>query len=407
MLGMLINTRDFMVKAPEKKIDAAAQAIRAILGPSGQGSKFPTSLRALQRVTGLLMSMVLALPAVRVFTREIYRCIALAEEQREMDRARGMGVQARDWVHLAPGALEELAFWLPRLQSHNGLPIDSRETQVEVLLWSDASDVGWGGEAVGVTVEQSGGQPAQLPEPSYPVEHMVYGELPKAEIANSSTRRELVGLLHLATTPKVLAQIRGRRIKVLMDSVPALRNLINGGGPVPNLTEAVKEWTRFCEREGIQPVYDWVPRAANWRADKASKLFHAQHTFRSEAVEKRVRDELQALVGDAWRGRHNHWLGRVPLFTPMFHQVDARVEMIRATLEEAIIVVPQWPAGGATDWFRRIKEHSLAQVCVGYAREVYAEATASGHDEKLLAFWMLGRRGERRREQKPSASVQH
>src|SRR6185312_6982171 len=97
-------------------------------------------------------------------------------------------------------------------------------------------------------------------------------------------------------------------------------------------------WTRFCEQYGIRAVYDWIPRAANWRADKASKLYHQQHTFRSSAIEERVRSELGELVADAWRQRHNHWLGRVALFTPMFHQVDARVEMIRSTLEEAILV---------------------------------------------------------------------
>ena len=48
--------------------------------------------------------------------------------------------------------MDELQFWLQRLLTHNGLAISSRETQVDVLLWSDASDVGWGGEVAGVAV---------------------------------------------------------------------------------------------------------------------------------------------------------------------------------------------------------------------------------------------------------------
>jgi hypothetical protein len=396
MLGMLINTKEFCVRAPAKKIDTAIQAIDTVLTPLKNGSRFPTPLHFLQRITGLLMSMVLALPAVRVYTRDLYRCIAIAEELRELDRAQGRGRMARAHVHLSEAAREELEFWRVRLLTHNGLPIDSRETQVEVLLWSDASDVGWGGEAARIVVQKKEESQPGI-EPSYPVENMVYGELPTAEIANSSTRRELIGLLQLARTPKILNQIQGRRIKVLMDSVPALRNLINGGGPKENLTAAVKEWARFCEQYNIHAVYDWIPRAANWRADKASKLYHQQHSFKSNAIEERVRAELGELVGDAWRQRRNHWLGRVALFTPMFHQVDARVEMIRSTLEEAIIVVPEWPAGGATDWHRRVREHSLARIEVGMSGEVYKEATVTSHNERLAAYWLLGRRGEKRR----------
>src|SRR5690606_1116916 len=208
MLGMLINTKEFQVRAPEKKIETALQAISAVLTPLKNGSRFPTPLHALQRVTGLLMSMVLALPAVRVYTRDLYRCIAIAEEQREMDRMAGRGRSARACVHLSEGAKEELEFWQTRLRTHNGLPIDSRETAVEVLLWSDRKSVGWGGEAAGVQVKLAS------EEPTGPVEEMVYGSLPQSEIGNSSTRRELVGLLSLARTPKILEQIRGRSIKV-------------------------------------------------------------------------------------------------------------------------------------------------------------------------------------------------
>src|SRR5690606_2113301 len=120
------------------------------------------------------------------------------------------------------------------LLTHNGLAISSREAQVEVLLWSDASDGGWGGEAVGVQVGSeaaSASTATQLGyQPTGEVSTMLYGSLPRGEIASSSTRRELVGLLELVRTPAILSQVRGKRVKVFMDSIPALRNLINGGG---------------------------------------------------------------------------------------------------------------------------------------------------------------------------------
>jgi hypothetical protein len=402
MLGMLINTKEFIVKAPAKKVEAAAQAIRKVLdlrhGP------FPPSLKHMQRIAGLLMSMMLALPAVRVFTRALYRAIAVTQERMELERVL-LGVRSPvGVVRLSPEVIEELELWLQRLYTHNGLAIRSRENEVEVLLWSDASDVGWGGEAAGVVRDHSGSHHATASAAE--AEALTCGALPLHEIGHSSTRRELVGLLQLVQTPAILRAIQGRHIRVLMDSLPALRNLINGGGPKENLTAAVKDWTRFCESHHIQPVYDWIPRAANWRADKASKMFHQQHTFRSADIEERVRSQLAAVVGDrAVRSLRNHWLGRVPMFLPMFHQVDARVEMVRCQLDEAIVVVPDWPAGAANDWYRRVVAHSIGQVSVGRSHEVFTLLTGTGHSEPLSAYWLMGRRGEKRQREEAEAAA--
>ena len=400
MLGMLINTKEFVVRAPAKKVEAAVAAIKAVLEPHKRGSSFPPQLRSLERITGLLMSMMLALPAVRVFTRALYRCIAVTQEGMELERVVSGSRYPRGVVRLTQEAVEEMEFWLIRLYTHNSLPINSRETQVEVLLWSDASDVGWGGEAVGVAGGSAGKKAEETQGTEEGLESMTFGSLPRQEIGRSSTRRELVGLLQLVSTETILSQIRGKRIRVLMDSLPALRNLINGGGPKEELTAAVKEWTRFCEQHNVKPVYEWLPRAANWRADKASKLYHQQHVFSKAGTEERIREALTPLALAAGSTRaaqpHNHWLGKVPMFLPMFHQVDERVEMIRATLEEAIIVVPQWPAGGTHDWYRRLEHHSLARMDVGRSLELYAGSSVTGHNEKLIAFWLRGRRQEAR-----------
>ena len=137
----------------------------------------------------------------------------------------------------------------------------------------------------------------------------------------------------------------------------------------------------------------------NWRADEASKLEIQQHTLRSAKLETQLRAVLNAVPATQWRPRQNHYVyGKVPLFLPMCHQVDARVEMIRAQLEEAIIVVPRWPAGGTHDWWRRINDHSIARVSLGTVSEFYAEKPRTGHDDELEAFWLMGRRGDKNRE---------
>lgn len=393
MLGMLINTKEFVVKAPAKKVNASVSGINEMLRKHASGQRIV--IQDVQKVTGRLMSMMLAFAGVRVFTRDLYRIIAVATEANEVNRQWNRACNYA--VQLSQGALKELEFWSERLATHNGLEINCRETQVQVLLWSDASDVGFGGKVAEV-LKCVSMQEVAAALPKLEAAEAAYGSLPRGEIARSSTRRELVGLLLVAQSPRILPKIRGKRIRMIMDSVPALRNLIKGGGPVENLCESVKAWTRFCEKEGIKAVYEWVPRAENWRADELSKLEVQQHKFRKEGMEEEVRQRLNAVSATQWRKRNNHFVfGKVAVFAPMFHQVDARVEMIRSQLEEAIVIVPRWPAGGTRDWYRRIKEHSIAQIALGRVSEWYKERPQTGHDDQLEAFWLMGRRGEVKR----------
>jgi hypothetical protein len=78
----------------------------------------------------------------------------------------------------------------------------------------------------------------------------------------------------------------------------------------------------------------------------------------------------------------------------MFHQVDARLEMIRTQLDEAILILPRWAAGGMYDWFRRAKMHSIADITLGKMSEWYKEKPMAGHDDELEAMWVMGKRGE-------------
>ena len=386
MLGMLVNAEKSQVRAPKKKVDATQRDIAAMLSKQAGGQR--VTIQDVQRVTGRLLSMMLAYEGVRVFTRGLYQGIAVALEGNEIRRREGARLVYD--VQLTQLALNELAFWQERLISHNGHEIDCRETQVEMVLWSDASDVGYGGEAAGVQAHVT---TEELP--TGPVQEMAFGDLPREEIKRSSTRRELVGLLKVASTTSILPKIAGKRVKVVMDSIPALRNLIKGGGPVPELCAAVREWVLFCEKHAIRPVYEWVAREGNWRADEASKLSATQHTFKHAKLEGELRQRMNAISATQWQPRTEYrWMGKVAVYLPMFHQVDARVEMIRSQLLEAIIVVPRWPAGGSHDWYRRVVENSIAKVPLGRASEWYKERPQTGHDDHLEAFWLMGRRGE-------------
>jgi hypothetical protein len=106
----------------------------------GEGRKI--TILDVQRVTGRLMhmSVMLAYGGVRMFTRE--QVIAVVLEGNEIRRMRGERPLYQ--AQLTVGAISELDFWTERLlNGHNGLEINCRATQVQMLLWSDAGDVGY------------------------------------------------------------------------------------------------------------------------------------------------------------------------------------------------------------------------------------------------------------------------
>jgi hypothetical protein len=121
------------------------------------------TIQDVQRVTGRLMSMMLTYAGMRVFTRSLYRIIAVAVEGN--DRRSSEGRPRCYSVQLTVDAIEECRFWLERLRSHNGLAINAKESQVQMTLWTDASDVGWGGEVAGV----------EAGPPSTDVQQMAHG----------------------------------------------------------------------------------------------------------------------------------------------------------------------------------------------------------------------------------------
>jgi len=113
---------------------------------------------------------------------------------------------------------------------------------------ADAGEMGYGGVMDGKTVS---------------------GDLPVDIIGCSSTRRELVAL-RLAAADMV-ERLKGRQVTIKMDSIPAVRNLIKGGGNKPDLSWEVKQWYLFCEEHKMECEYEWVPREQNEAADTASK----------------------------------------------------------------------------------------------------------------------------------------
>lgn len=338
--GMWLDSARFEIRATEEKIEAARKLAWLLWFAARDGNM--VRVKDLQRLTGRLQSMKLALEGVAVWTRGLYADIA-----RALGSIPEGDFPPQDFAtHLREKALEDLNFWAYRLGKQNGLPIRDPTQEAHVTIYCDASDVGWGAHA------EHGGQRVGEGE----------GRLPREVLGESSTARELRGLL-LATS-EMADTLRGRNVRVRMDSLPAIRNLINGGGPVEQLSDMVREWWIWCKAHKVTPLYEWIPREQNTGADELSKR-QAEGFDMQPGVERTVREWLVSLGEPGITS--NHWL-QTAVQTPKLDHVQVRIEeMIRAR-RPACILVPAWR--GAT-WWPMLKQFSAEVRPMGPAKDVY------------------------------------
>ena len=328
--GMWVDSRRFEIRATDEKIEAARKLAWTLWYPARDGEQ--VRVKDLQRLTGRLQSMRLALEGVAVWTRGLYADIARA-------------LDGRAWTtHLRPEALADLAFWAHRLGKQNGLPIPDRgsEVHVDIVISSDASDIGYGAHADGSGTRVSGLLPVEM-------------------LGASSTAREIKGVLLAAEQMK--GELRGRRVRIRMDSHPAICNFIGGGGPVPELNALVREWWVWCKKSRVTPLYEWVPREQNQLADDLSKTHAGEHIL-TEGAERKVREwlEEQGLPGV----KASYW-NRTTIRVPRLDGVAIRLEEMRRGRKPGCIVVPKWPAA---PWGAQLRKNSAGVLRMGRIGEV-------------------------------------
>jgi hypothetical protein len=134
--GMWIDSKKFEIRAADEKIEAARRMAWTIWFTARDGGQ--VKIVDLQRLTGRLQSLKLALEGVAVWTRGIYADIALAHE------AYGPFIPAAAVMYLREPALRDINFWSLRLGKQNGLPINDIGSEVHLTIHSDAGDLGYG-----------------------------------------------------------------------------------------------------------------------------------------------------------------------------------------------------------------------------------------------------------------------
>ena len=190
-LGLLVDATMHEFRAPRDKIERARVTIEMVM--SKALGREPVQVQDLRRLTGQVISMTLAMPLVRCWTRSLYKEIAKA-----------------DWagatlVVLDQDALDELSFLPVIMDNHNGARIKDL-SKPDLDLYADAGESGFG---------------------MHTLTREFHGPFPEHLIGTSSTRRELEGVLAglvMIDSDEVIT-LPGR-VLLHLDSFCAVRNLV-------------------------------------------------------------------------------------------------------------------------------------------------------------------------------------
>ena len=239
-LGLLINTIRMQFQISAKKLDKAFVLINRNL------TSFPdVSVLNITKLCGFLQSMSQALgPVVRLFTRNMYACIAACLSWDSV-------------VVASVGVKEELQFWLSNLNSFNGYSI-SRSFTAQAVIYSDASHTGYGSYLVDIG------------------EHQASGVWSYEDSFKSSTYRELLAVFHSVQT--FARFLKGQKLKIFSDNQNVIR-ILSVGSKIPALNSIAISLFKFSLAHDISFQVQWVPRSQNAKADYLSRLVDADDWY--------------------------------------------------------------------------------------------------------------------------------
>jgi hypothetical protein len=252
------------------------------------------------------------LPNAQVWTRELLAC----------------GGHGDGDATVTATLLEELEYWQRVLSQPHNLSQPIRSPDAEIELRVDASVVGWGAH-IG-TVEQS-------------------GWLPVHHVGTSSTARELSALQCASTA--FAGSMRGRTVRVIMDSHAAVRNLIKGGGPVEGLCRIIKDWAMWCEANKVTALYEWQRRDTNKVADRLSRVHGAGTVWAPSAT-------AFTAMARCWRVA----VGEAPLryAAPAWGEVREALDLCQREGADVCMLLPDWPAQA---WWPRLSAATEPGSC--------------------------------------------
>ena len=231
-LGVNIDLVEGMFSIPTERIDKLKSRLASLLSGS------TATARALAKVTGLVMSMRIAIgPVARLRTRALYQMV-------------NSRLFWNEKLCLTLEAREELGFWLESVEALNGRAFRWTPSATRVVF-SDASDTGYGGYVV------------QLGP------HETTGIWSEDEAKQSSTWRELKAVDRVLES--LACKLEGQTVKWCTDNQNVVR-IVQYGSRKPHLQDGAMCIYERCLQLNIRLEMSWIPRAENEKADYLSRI---------------------------------------------------------------------------------------------------------------------------------------
>ena len=283
-LGMIIDNvkREFI--APEDKLAKIQTMIAECLSASKSGRR--VAVKELASLTGSALSISLAIPGVRTWTRALY----------------AQQYQGSPSVFLSRASIEELEILHTMLLLSNGTPFIDPECDKE--MWVDTGEVGWGASIDEIEVR---------------------GHMPASAIGTSSTARELLGLTAALSQESVQDRIRKTTVLLNMDSMCSVRNLAKGGGPIDELVYWVKEIWKLCKRLEVTLVPRWQRR----------------DELMMQRVDALSKTGTQWQTNPTWAKKTKEKFGEAPIL-PDLSRCGPTVKAAVGRKTRSVLLLPRW-----------------------------------------------------------------
>lgn len=335
-LGLIIDTKEFVVRLPEEK----SKNIRASIIKLSNKKVFP--ILDFAKLIGMLIATCPAVEYGELYTKNLERAKIQA-----LLRSEG---SFESKMYLADSAKSDLQWWLSNL----GRTKSIKTTSFSKTIYTDASGTGWGGTD---NVRET---------------HGFWNEEQKLWHINY---RELLAIKLIL--PDLASDCSNCQILLRVDNTTAISYINKKGGvKYPHFHALAKEIWQWAEKRGIWLYATYIQSSKNIRADQLSRINPDIEWSLNQAVfEEIVRSLGQPEIdffASAWNAKCNAFVSWFPepaavevdAFTfswaslkfyafPPFALILKTLSKIIEDRAEGILIVPSW---NNQPWFPLFKK---------------------------------------------------
>lgn len=272
-VGFVIDTVKFVFQVPGEKVEAFEALVSQFLRSPDEWI-----FRKMAQVAGKLLSMGVAIPPARLFTRETYKCI---RPENDWD-AKGEVTPAM------AGELLEAVTWL-RPFNFFGAPIRRKAKMQSLRLMLDGSQHGFGLRLDGQWRDVSWG------DTSIAVAAQWQGETREAQV-----HRELLALEEALKLPDLPLE-RGASILLWPDCMGTVRYVNKGAGSSDVLSHIMRRIWRRCIELGVSMYAEHVPGTLLVIAGVDALSRSTEFVLAGSCFQNLMRDRQFGQRGD-WKG---------------------------------------------------------------------------------------------------------